>query len=667
MRPYSGPPIPQPINEMLSNNSQLAQLKQNIREKTPRVTGVIKGTDKGYGFLETDDGQSFFVPPPAMKQVVHGDRVEAVLNEEKERKSVEPESLIEAGLGRFIGRVKKRDGRLSVVPDHPSINIALRARTHRNIEENTLNEGDWVVAHLLRHPLRENDRGFFVQVDDVIAEGAHPSVPWRVTLARHALEQASPEAGNDWPLHEEGLERRDLTDVAFFTIDNATTTDMDDALSVEALDDGRFRMKVAIADPTAYVEQGDRVDQEARQRAFTVYLPGQNVTMLPEPLADDLCSLKQDEDRPALVCTLEVGADGVIGEYHFEAATVRSKARLNYEQVSDYIEALEAGTTPSWTPDFEQGEAQIKALAGLTRARQTWRQQHALVFGDRPDYVFKLDETGNVLDIVTEERRVGHRMVEEAMIAANVCCANLLSKHVGHGIFNVHQGIATEKAEQAQAFLASQSVEATPEQFNDIAAWRALRHQLDERKDAWLDARLRRFQGYSVMQSEPGPHFGMGLPAYATWTSPIRKYGDMINHRLIKQVLRGDAEHDKATDVSVTDHLSERRRLNRMAERDVKDWLYVRYLTDAVTSETVFEGEIVDIRRGGLRVRLPANGASAFVPASMLHTDRDAVAIDDKEGLINIGDELRYRLGDVLNVVLIEAREETRSLVARPA
>ncbi|MFC0267995.1 exoribonuclease II [Kushneria aurantia] len=651
---------------MFSNNDQLAQLKQQMRASTPRVQGVIKATDKGYGFLETDDGQSFFVPPPAMKQVLHGDRVEAVLHEENERKSVEPESLIETAMTRFIGRVRKREGKLSVIPDHPSINTGLRARTHRSIEESDLNEGDWVVARLLRHPLRENDRGFFVQIDELIAPAAHPAVPWRVTLARHALEQASPQAGSDWAMSDDGAERVDMTATPFFTIDNASTTDMDDALAVETLDDGGYRLTVAIADPTAYVQPGDAADREARQRAFTVYLPGQNVTMLPEPLADDLCSLKENADRPALVCTLDIGADGAVGDYRFQQATVRSHARLTYEQVSDYLEAREAGSEPVWQPEFERGAEQLEALAAVCGARQRWRMQNAIVFADRLDYMFRLDETGNVLDIVTEPRRIGHRMIEEAMIAANVCCADLLARHVGHGIFNVHQGVAPEKAEQAQAFLESQSVTVDPAQFGDIASWRELRQQLDAHNDAWLDARMRRFQGFSVMQTEPGPHFGMGLAAYATWTSPIRKYGDIVNHRLIKAVLRGESPTE-AADSTLTEHLSERRRLNRLAERDVRDWLYVRFLGSAVEQGTVYEGEIVDIRRGGLRVRLPANGASAFVPASMLSSDRDSLAIDDREGLITIGGELRYRLGDTVKVVLIEAREETRSLVGRPA
>lgn len=645
---------------MLQNNSLLAQLKQQIRQQTPRVEGVIKATDRGFGFLETADGESYFVPPPAMKQVIHGDRVEAVLKEEGDKKSVEPETLLEAGLNRFVARVQKRDGRLAVIPDHPSINNVLKARIKRSLDEDSIDDGDWVVARLVRHPLKPDDNGFFTQIDELIIKADDPAVPWRVTLARHALEQTSPQAGDDWPLADEGLDREDLTATPFFTIDGEKTRDMDDALHVEALAEGGWRLSVAIADPTAYVAEGHAADLEAQIRAFTVYLPGQNVTMLPEVLADDLCSLKESEDRPALVCTLTIKADGSLGDYRFFAATMRSHARLIYDRVSDWLESQ-----GDWAPDAVIGE-QLKALSAMTEARSGWRAEHALVFKDRPDYVFDLDDAGNVLGIRTEERRVANRMIEESMIAANACCADLLAAKVGHGIFNVHRAFEPEKADAALEFLATQQIAVEREALLELPRYRELKRALESRDDAWLDARLRRFQGFTSMSALPGPHFGLGLPAYATWTSPIRKYGDMVNHRLIKRVLKGEQAPAEAS-AALTEQLTERRKLNRMAERDVKDWLYVRYLTPAAKEQQIFDAEIVSINRGGMRVRLSANGATAFVPAPLIHSDRDKVAIDDKEGRVQIEGEERFKLGDTIRVALTEAREETRSLVARPA
>ncbi|WP_431023879.1 exoribonuclease II [Halomonas sp. H5] len=645
---------------MLQNNAMLAQLKQQIRSSTPRVEGVIKATDKGFGFLETDDGDSYFVPPPAMKQVLHGDRVEAILHEEGEKKSVEPDTLIEIGLTRFVARVQKREGRLAVVPDHPSIKNVLKARIKRSLDEESIGDGDWVVARLVRHPLKPDDRAFFTQIDELVAKADNPAVPWRVTLARHALEQECPDAGSDWPLRDEGLEREDLTAEPFFTIDGEKTRDMDDALRIRVREDGGWDLTVAIADPTAYVEEGHAADLEARTRAFTVYLPGQNVTMLPEQLADDLCSLWEGQERPVLACTLTVHADGSFGDYRFFAATATSHAKLAYDRVSDWLEGQ-----GDWAPEDAIGE-QLKALHDLTEARSAWRAEHALVFKDRPDYVFDLDEAGNVLAIRTEERRIANRMIEESMIAANACCADLLAEQVGHGIFNVHRAFEDEKAEAAQEFLASQAIQVEREALTELSRYKELKRELEGRDDAWLDARLRRFQGFTSMSARPGPHFGLGLPAYATWTSPIRKYGDMVNHRLIKRVLKGEQAPAEAS-LALTEQLTERRRLNRMAERDVKDWLYVRYLTPAAKAQEAFDAEVIAINRGGMRVRLVANGATAFVPAPLIHSDRDKVAIDDKEGRIQVEGEERYKLGDPVRVALTEAREETRSLVARPS
>lgn len=645
---------------MLQNNSVLAQLKQQIRDTTPRAEGVIKATEKGFGFLETDGGDSYFVPPPAMKKVIHGDRVEAVIHENGDKKSVDPEKLIEPGLDRFVARVQKREDRLAVVPDHPSIRNVIKARIKRSLDEASIGDGDWVVARLVRHPLKADDRGFFTQIDELVAKADDPAVPWRVTLARHALEQASPEAGSDWPLREEGLEREDLTAEPFFTIDGEKTRDMDDALRVTRREDGGWELSVAIADPTAYVDETHAADLEARVRAFTVYLPGQNVTMLPEQLADDLCSLHEGELRPALACRLVIHADGSLGEYRFFAANVTSHARLVYDNVSDWIDGQ-----GDWAPAAEIGE-QLTALRELTEARTAWRNAHALVFKDRPDYVFELDEAGNVLAINTEERRIANRMIEESMIAANACCADFLAAHIGHGIFNVHRAFEPEKAEAAQEFLAGQEITVGLEALTELEHYKELKRALETRDDAWLDARLRRFQGFTTMSAQPGPHFGLGLAAYATWTSPIRKYGDMVNHRLIKRVLKSEQAPAEASQ-ALTEQLTERRRLNRMAERDVKDWLYVRYLTPAAQNQEVFEAEIMAINRGGMRVRLLANGATAFVPAPLMHADRDKVVIDDKEGRIQIEGEERYKLGDALRVALTEAREETRSLVARPA
>lgn len=648
---------------MLQNNPLLAQLKQQMRAATKRVEGVVKATDKNFGFLETDSGDSYFIPPPAMKQVLHGDRVEAILHEEGEKTSAEPEKLLAAGLDHFLARVQKHNGRLAVVPDHPSIRLSLRADVKRSIE-GAISEGDWVTAQLLRHPLKDDDRGFFARIQSQVSKATDPAAPWHVTLARHALPATAPAPGNsEWALLDENLPRQDLTAKAFFTIDGEKTTDLDDALYIECRPEGGWHLTVAIADPTAYVDARHSADQEARKRGFTVYLPGQSIHMLPAQLAEELCSLQQDQVRPALACTMAINSDGSLGEYHFFAATLRSHARLVYDSVSDWLEGADESAP---APDIA---SQLQALAEFARVRACWRSQHAARNQDRPDYIFELDETGNVLNIRIESRRIANQMVEEAMIAANTCCADFLTARIGHGVFNVHQAFEGEKIDAALQFLASQDIAVDREVLTDRERYRELQAILESRNDPWLDARLRQFQGLATMTTRPGPHFGLGVPAYATWTSPIRKYGDIINHRLIKAALKAEQHNESLAGLpepskELTEYLGTRRRLHRLAERGIRDWLYARFLAPAAKEAQPFSAEVVAITRRGMRVRLVDNGATALIPPTMVHTDQEQVVLNDKEGMVLIGEEPRYRLGDILTVALKEAREDPPALIA---
>jgi exoribonuclease-2 len=329
---------------MFQDNPLLAQLKQQLHSQTPRVEGVVKGTEKGFGFLEVDSQKSYFIPPPQMKKVMHGDRIIAVVNTEKERESAEPEELVEPFLTRFVGKVHKKDDRLSIVPDHPLLKDAIPCRAARGVEHD-FKEGDWAVAEMRRHPLK-GDRGFYAELTQYITYGDDHFVPWWVTLARHNLEKEAPD-GVATEMLDEGLERRDLTALAFVTIDSASTEDMDDALYVEQTADGKLHLTVAIADPTAWIAEGSKLDNTAKIRAFTNYLPGFNIPMLPRELSDDLCSLRPNEVRPVLACRMILADDGTIeDDIQFFAATIESKAKLAYDDVSDWLE-----NNGGWQPE----------------------------------------------------------------------------------------------------------------------------------------------------------------------------------------------------------------------------------------------------------------------------------------------------------------------------
>ncbi|MEH2921464.1 exoribonuclease II [Samsonia erythrinae] len=643
---------------MFQDNPLLAQLKQQLHSQTPRVEGVVKGTDKGFGFLEADGQKSYFIPPPHMKKVMHGDRITATLHTEKEREIAEPETLLIPFLSRFVGRIQKKDDRLSILPDHPLLKDAIPCRAGRDVTH-AFQEGDWAVAEMRRHPLK-GDRGFHAELTQYITTGDDPLVPWWVTLSRHNLERSAPEA-EAAERNDGQLVREDLTALHFVTIDSASTEDMDDALYAQDNGDGSLQLTIAIADPTAYVAANSELDNIARQRAFTNYLPGFNIPMLPRPLSDDICSLRPGERRPVLACRVTIAADGSLGDdIHFFAAWIESKAKLAYDEVSDWLEQQ-----GEWQPQNDAIAEQIRLLHRVCLARSEWRTTHALVFKDRPDYRFLLGEKGDVLDIVVERRRIANRIVEEAMIAANVCAAIVLRDKLGFGIYNVHHGFDPALIEQAVAVLETHGVQVDAETLLTLDGFCALRRELDAQPTPFLDSRIRRFQTFAEVSTTPGPHFGLGLEAYATWTSPIRKYGDMVNHRLLKAIITGQTAEKPLDDVPL--QLAERRRLNRMAERDVGDWLYARFLKDKAGTNVRFNAEIIDITRGGLRVRLLDNGAVAFIPSSFIHAVRDELVCSPEMGTLAVKGEVTYRQGDTLDVTIADVRLETRSIIAKPA
>ena len=647
---------------MFQDNPLLAQLKKQIQETLPKKEGYIKATDRGFGFLETDNKESIFIPPVYMKNVMHGDRVIAVLRTEKEREVAEPQELVEQSITRFIGRVKLIRNRLHVIPDHPQLKEAIKARAAKGLNPETLKEGDWVVAELTRHPLAGSNQPFFCEVNEKITDSNDKIAPWWVTLARHQLPNAEPAPQDSWAMLDEGIERQDLTDLPFITIDGESTKDMDDALYTVANDDGSYEITIAIADPTSYIAVGDKMDDEARERGFTIYLPGRNIPMLPRELSDELCSLIENEKRPVLCCRVSIDNTGVIqDDITFFGAWIKSQGRLSYNNVSDF---LENGHCDNWTPNAVI-EQQIVALQGFAILRSDWRMANAVVFPDRPDYRFELSEDNDVVAIHTDLRRIANRMIEEAMITANICAGRALQEKFATGVFNVHSGFHQEKLDTAMEFITNAEAPFTKEEIVTLEGFSALRRWLNTLDSTYLDNRLRKFQAYSEVANTPAPHYAMGLDVYATWTSPIRKYGDMINHRLLKALITGNEPSQKPDD-NVGDEIANHRRHHRMAERDVSDWLYVRLLKDAVKKETIFKAEIFDINRAGMRVRLLENGAAAFIPGSLIVDNKERIVCSGELGIINIDGVKEYQLGDTFDVKLAEVRAATRQLVAKP-
>lgn len=649
---------------MFQDNPLLAQLKQQIQENLPKKEGTIKATEKGFGFLEVDSKTSFFIPPAYMKKCMHGDKVIAIIRTENEREVAEPQELVEQSLNRFIGRIKMFKGKLNVAPDHPQLKkMSLKAKVKKGLKSDDFAEGDWVVAHLVRHPLKD-ENGFFVEISEKITDANDKIAPWWVTLAENDLPNSEPAGIEHWEIKDDAdLQRVDMTHVPFVTIDGESTKDMDDALYAKKNAAGDFELTIAIADPTAYITPDDEMDKVARERGFTIYLPGRNIPMLPRDLADELCSLIEGEIRPALCCTVTVSKDGVIGDdIRFFAANIKSHARLAYDNVSDW---LENGVSEKWQPSEEIATI-VRDLYDFSLARAQWREEHAVVFPDRPDYRFELSEDNDVIAIHADSRRSANRLVEESMITANICAGRTLQAHFGTGVFNCHSGFKAEKlADAVELVNPDGTLPFTSESLATLQGFAALRRWLCQQESTYLDNRIRKFQTYSEVSNQPLPHYAMGLDIYATWTSPIRKYGDMINHRMLKALILNKEPVQKPDD-TVGDELALHRKHHKIAERNVADWLYARTLAEEPAKETRFHAEIFDINRAGMRVRLLENGAAAFIPGALIVDNKERIECNGDAGTISIDKELVYKLGDVLEVVLTEVNQENRSLVAKP-
>lgn len=654
---------------MFQNNPLLAQLKQQIEANKEYVEGTVKASDKAFGFLECDK-KSYFIPPMEMKKVIHGDKVKAVVKREGDKEQVEIDSLLEPMLDRFIAQVRfNKDNKLQLIVDHPSIKNIIPANTHKKVTE-TLESGDWVVALLKTHPLRD-DRFLFAQVTQFICKADDNFAPWWVTLARHEQPREPVANEKSYELHDE-LAREDLTSLYFTTIDSPSTQDMDDALYIEPIKQGEeqtgWRLVVAIADPTAYIPENSNLEKAARQRCFTNYLPGFNIPMLPRELSDDLCSLVPNEKRPALVGYIETDLAGnITGDTRFVSAWVESKAKLAYDNVSDYLEQVEN----AWQPESAETKQQIDWLYQFTLARIEWRRNNALLFKESGDYSFELNEDGSVRDIHVEYRRIANQMIEESMIIANICCAKFLADNAKTGVFNTHAGFDPKNLELAQKFLldtlaTDENRDAltalyAPEKLATLEGYCEMRRSIDEFPEKFLELRLRRYLTFAEFKSEVAPHLGLGISHYATWTSPIRKYGDMVNHRLIKQVLLG--KQAKTVEESILVRLQEARRQNRLVERDIADWLYAHYLFPMVEQAVEFECEIADVSRGGVRAKVIANGAQIFVPFSTIHDKKEEMEFRPEEIALYIQGEKAYQIGQAVKVKLTEVRLETRSIV----
>jgi len=635
-----------------------------VAEKLDLIAGEVIAHPDGFGFLRTDaGGDDLFLPPGQMRRVLHGDRVLASVTgvDRRGRREGAIVEVLERRTTRLVGRFEDSDGVTLVVPDdkrlHRSVLIppALRGNAR---------QGQIVVVELTSPP--SGDRPPLGRVASVLGERLSASLTVRMAIESHGLphewppdvlEEAS--AASPFVTEAEREGRVDLRATPLVTIDGEDARDFDDAVWCEKVAGG-FRLLVAIADVSHYVQPGGALDREAQDRATSVYFPEFVVPMLPEVLSNGICSLNPDVERLCMVCDVHVDANGGTSQAKFYPAVMRSHARLTYTEVWAAIGERDADTRTRLAhvlPQLDQLNELFKVLAKARTARG------AIEF-ESSEFKFRLGAGGEVLAVGAYERNDAHRLIEECMIAANVEAARFIQRTQVPAPFRVHAPPPEAKFADLLEYLREFGLRLPA--FGEVKPldFAHLLRRVRERPDASLiESVVLRSQSMAVYTPDNHGHFGLALDAYSHFTSPIRRYPDLLLHRAIRHAIARGTPATYRYSVSdmahLTSHCSRNERRADEAERDVDERFKCAWMEKHVGSE--FDGVISGVTTFGLFVELKPTRVSGLVHITQL--PNDYYHFDPKRHLLT-GERrgLIFRIGQPVRVQVLRASIEDRKI-----
>jgi len=581
-----------------------------------------------------------FDPNAGLKAPAYSGRVVKILDKMKARTFAVYRSAAD-GSGRAVPVDKKAAGREFVVP----AGMAGEAK-----------DGDLVAIE----PLREGRLGFpparvVETIDSVKSERAVSLIALETHHIPHVFSSAAlKEAEDARPVRLSGS-REDWRSLPLVTIDPPDAKDHDDAvhaeLDLDSKNPGGFIVTVAIADVAAYVQPGMAMDREALERGNSVYFPDRVVPMLPERISNDLCSLRQHEDRPALALRMVLGADGRKRSHKFHRIMMRSAAKLSYEQAQAAIDGRPDETTEPLV------DTVLKPLYAAHSVVKIEREQRNPLDLDLPERKLVLDSEGRLKDVRWPERLEAHRLIEEFMILANVAAAESLEAAHSPLLYRAHDAPSAEKLDDLIEFLRTIGVKLAkgervrPAHFNGI-----LSRVRGQGVEALVNEVVLRAQAQAEYSHENYGHFGLNLRRYAHFTSPIRRYADLIVHRALVRALNlgpGGLNDMRAGELAqIAEHISGAERRAMAAERETVDRVIAAHLADRVGA--VFAGRIAGVTRVGLFVKLSETGADGFIPAGTLGDEYFRFE-EANRALVGTGSKETFRLGGGVNVRLVEA------------
>ncbi|NKJ22143.1 ribonuclease R [Dyella sp. SG609] len=633
--------------------------------KLDLIAGQVLANAEGYGFLRPDDGtEDLYLSPQQMRQVLHGDRVLAsvVGLDRRGRKQGAIVEVLQRRSPRLVGRVVMENGVTMVAPDDRRVHQDIMIKPGQN---QGARNGQIVVVEITDPPTPH--RGPMGNILAVLGERLEPSLLVEMAIASYDLPREWPpevtrEAAQVEPqvtaAEREG--RVDLRSLPLVTIDGADARDFDDAVYAEPKRGGGYRLVVAIADVSHYVPVGSALDREAYERSTSTYFPGFVVPMLPETLSNGICSLNPKVERLCMVCDMTVDDEGEVIRSKFYSAVMYSHARCTYDRVWQAIGLNDADARHELADVLPQ----LENLHGLYKLLAAQRKRRGAIDFETPEVKFRLDNTGDVVAMGATERNDAHKLIEECMIAANVQAAMFLEKKKIPALFRAHEQPPEEKYEDVQQFLREFKLrlppldEVTPGDFADV-----LRMVKDRPERELVQSVLLRAQSLAAYQPDNRGHFGLALEAYAHFTSPIRRYPDLLVHRAIRYAVEGgkpaDYVYSPAQMAAMALHCSQRERRAEEAERDVDERYKCAWMSKHVGSE--FDGTVTGVTSFGLFVELKESKVSGLVHISQL--SNDYYHFDPIRHLLK-GERsgAQFRLGDHVRVQVLRASLEDRKI-----
>jgi ribonuclease R len=657
------------------------------------IPGKVQGHRDGFGFLIPDDRErkDLFLAPRQMQKVMDGDRV--LVSAEgfnrfgkEEARIVE---IVERAATEVVGRYVEEAGVSFIESENRRASKEVLVEDHNGLKPRS---GDHVRAEITQYPSR--DRRVLTRLTEIIATPDQPGMEVEVALRRFEIpyqwpagvEEEAQRFGAEVP-HRAKANRVDLRDLPLVTIDGEDARDFDDAVYVSSRRRGGWRLIVAIADVSHYVQPGTALDNEAHRRGNSVYFPNRVVPMLPEALSNGLCSLNPKVDRLCLYCDMLVSANGRISRFVFREGVMRSRHRLTYNKVGAMIEEPESELARQTVASLdEESIDSIRAFHEMYEALRARRELRGAIDFESDESRILYDENQKIRDIVPVVRNVAHVMIEEAMLAANICSAHLLEKSDLPALFRNHEPPKEERLSSLQQFLGGLGL-SIPWSQGSIGpqVFQALGGEIADRPDRpVIQTMMLRTMSQARYEAVNKGHFGLAYNAYTHFTSPIRRYPDLLVHRAIRYLIRQSSADTQVANphvdnpgglakiplerilpfseqdmVAMGEHCSMTERRADDATRDVVQWLKCQYMEDHLGEE--FEGVISGVAAFGLFVQI--NDLHIDGLAHVANLDSDYYHFDDVNmALVGESSGRRFNLGDAVVVKVAGVHTEERKI-----